>query len=1071
MKPKFTMILTLLALEVQFVFAQQKTVSGTVSDENNMPLPGATVLVAGTSSGTTTDFDGKFQLNVNTGDVLEISYVGYAIQSLTIGIANSYNVTLETDNSLEEVVITSILGIDKKKDDDLSSATKVNTEALKRSKESGVIQGLAGKTSGLKITRNTGDPGAGAYIQIRGQNSLNGNSAPLIIIDGIPVLNTSVGSGTAGVAQQSRLNDIPSDDIESVTVLKGVSATSVWGSGAANGAIVIKTKKGRSINGQARKTSVAINSTVAYDEINVEFDKQSKFGQGFNGTWVPNTGLSWGDKISDRPGGNDLVTLGNQRFESNTGNIIYPITEKNSRAVYNGLNKNQVFGSGLTTNNSVSLTTSSENGSSFLSYSNFNQDGIIKENSNYNRQTFRLNQTTQFSDKLSAVIIANYSKVNSDRIQQGSNLNGLYLGYLRTSPDFNNRDYKGTYYDQNNVPTLNAHRGYRRYLGDRAPVYNNPGWTINEQKNPNNVERFIINPQVRWQINDNTSITARYGLDYYTDHREALFPVNSAAGLSVGQYVQSDIQEKNQNFNVFLNNFNEVSDNFNFSTTLGFSLDRNEYSVIGGFSTQFTNPFIGDLTIFGNANAENETPSNFNSEERKSGAYAVLNAELFNQLLVEISGRLDRTSTLVGNIFYPAASIGWKFSQLFDDESFLSFGKIRLGYGEIGITPGPYATTTTFGPGGVFSSWGDGLSAAAYQNPFTRSSILGNPDLKEERVSEFEVGIDLRLFKNRLNLSATYYDRMTEDAILAIDVAPSSGYTSTNANVAELTNKGLEVDLLYKLVDNENLAWSVSANYSHNKNLVTDLNGVESVFLNGFTGTSSRIVEGHAVGTLWGGKFARDDSGAYVLDSNNFPTIAEEEGVLGDPNPDWIGGLGTVINFKGFTLSAQFETSQGNDHWTGTEGVLKYFGIHPETANESVALSDLKTFGGTTIPAGTTFRGNVGNFGGSDVALTQDWYLASGGGFGNQSETFVQDASWTRLREISLSYAFSKKLTDRLGISGASVTISGRNLALWTKVEGFDPDINLTGDSLGRGLDYFTNPATKTYSLTLNVTL
>lgn len=197
MKPKFTMILTLLALGVQFVFAQQKTVSGTVSDENNMPLPGATVLIAGTSSGTTTDFDGKFQLNVNTGDVLEISYVGYATQSVTIGIANSYNVTLDTDNSLEEVIITSILGIDKKKDDDLSSATKVNTEALQRSKESGVIQGLAGKTSGLKITRNTGDPGAGACIQIRGQNSLNGNSAPLIIIDGIPVLNTSVGSGTA----------------------------------------------------------------------------------------------------------------------------------------------------------------------------------------------------------------------------------------------------------------------------------------------------------------------------------------------------------------------------------------------------------------------------------------------------------------------------------------------------------------------------------------------------------------------------------------------------------------------------------------------------------------------------------------------------------------------------------------------------------------------------------------------------------------------------------------------------------------------------------------------------------
>lgn len=1071
MKPKFTMILTLMALAVQIAFAQQKTVSGTVTDENGLPLPGATVIRSGTSSGTSTDFDGKYQLNVNTGDVLNISYVGYATQSITVGTSNTYNVSMELDNTLDEVVVTSVLGVDRKKDDDISSSTSVNTESLQRSKESGIIQGLAGKTSGLKITRNTGDPGAGAYIQIRGQNSLNGNSAPLVIIDGVPVLNSSIGGGTDSVAQQSRLNDIPSDDIESVTVLKGVAATSVWGAGAANGAIVIKTKRGRYIESQGPKSVVTVKSAIAIDEINVEFEKQNKFGQGFGGNWVANTGLSWGDKIANRSGGADAVTVGNQRFVSETGNVIYPITSKNSKATYNQSNRDQVFGTGLTLDNSVGLTMASEKGNTYLSYSDWNQNGIINGSSNYKRQTIRLNQTNNLTEDITTSIGFNYSKIRSDRVQQGSNLQGLYLGYLRTSPDFDNTDYKGTYYNANNIPTLNSHRGYRRYLGDGAPVYNNPGWTIHEQDSPNKVERYIVNPQVRWQINKNLSLTGRFGLDYYTDHREYYFPVNSAAGSSVGSFAEIDIREKNQSFNLFLNSYHNVSNNLNFDIMLGLALDREEYDLLNGFSTQFTNPETGDLRIFGNANAENEAPNNFRREERKSGAYAVINSEIFNQLLVQLSGRIDRSSTMNGNVFYPSASLGWKFSELTGTNNILSFGKIRASYGEIGITPDPYATNTTFAPGGVFSSWGDGLAAAAYGNPFTRSQTLGNPDLKEERVREFEIGTDLRLFENRIRLSATYYDRKTSDAILNVSVAPSSGFSGKQDNAAVITNKGLEIDGTFKVINNDNFKWEVSANYSHNRNMVTDLSGVESVSLAGFTGTSSRVVEGHPVAVLWGGKFARNKNGNYILDSNGFPTIDEKEGVLGDPNPDWIGGVGTVFSYKGLTLSAQFETSQGNDHWAGTEGVLKYFGIHPETANETVAPKNLKTFDGQTITQGTTFRGNIGNFGGEDVALTGAWYRSNGGGFGSQSESFVQDASWTRLREVSLTYQLPQKFVSRIGFSSISATISGRNLVLWTKIKGFDPDINLTGNTLGRGLDYFTNPATKTYSLTLNLTL
>ena len=1078
MKTKFTMILTLfMALIVQLTFAQEKTVSGIVSDENGLPLIGTTVLIVGSSSGTTTDFDGKYAIKAKTGDVLSYSYVGYSTQNITVGASNTIDTSLKPDNTLDEVVITA-LGLEKKKDKDLSSTTTVSTDALERSKESGIIQGLAGKTSGLKITRNSGDPGAGAYIQIRGQNSLNGNSNPLIIVDGVPISNASVGGGTDGVAQQSRLNDISSEDVESISILKGVAAASVWGAGAANGVIVITTKKGKR-NGKA---VVNIKSSIAFDNINVEFKKQSTFGQGYptwwlsgsdyssdGSQWVPNTGFSWGDRISARSGGNDDVTVGNTRFESITGNTIYPITSKNSTEVYNNTNRDQVFGTGITFNNSVNVGFGTDSSNTFISYSDWRQDGIIKGKSSYRRQTFRINQTTDLSKNIKSNISASYSRIVSDRIQQGSNLQGLYLGYLRTAPDFDNRDYKGTYFNSNNIPTLNSHRGYRRYLGDGAPTYNNPGWTINEQDNPNDVDRFTITPQLDWNISENLTLTSRYGLDYYTDHREYFFPVNSAAGLRTGFYAQTDLKEKTENFNTFLRSSHKLNENLNLGFILGLTLDRNQYSLLGGSSEQFTNPAVDDLRIFGNANAENETIGNFKREARKSGGYFIFNMDAYDQLYFEASARYERSSTFEGNVFYPSASIGWKFSDLINND-ILSFGKIRASYGEIGITPNPYATTTTYAPGGIFSSWGDGLSAGAYGNPFTRSNTLGNPELKEERVKEIEFGADVRLFNNKASLGFTIYDRTTSDAILNVDVAPSAGYTGKLANVAEISNKGLELDASINIIDNNNLIWKVSANYSHNKNIVTDLNGVESVFLAGFTGTSSRVVEGHAVGTLWGGKFERDSSGSYVLDTNGFPTIAEKEGVLGDPNPDWIGGLGTVLSYKGFTLSAQFETSQGNDHWTGTEGVLKYFGIHPETANESLATSDLRTFDGRTITSGTVFRGNIQDFGGGDVALDSEWYTANGGGFGSQSESFVKDASWSRLRELSLAYQLPQDIVSSFGLSSIKATLSARNLALWTDIEGFDPDINLTGATLGRGLDYFTNPSTQTFAFTLNLT-
>ena len=316
-------------------------------------------------------------------------------------------------------------GLEVKKDDDLSSSTAVQADMITRSGESGLIQGLAGKTSGLKITRNTGDPGAGAYIQIRGQNTITGSSSPLIVVDGVPVSNTSVGSGTAGVAQQSRLNDFNPEDIAKVTVLKGAAAAAVWGTGAANGAIIIQTKKG--VKG---KMTVDFTSSVAYDKINVEFEKQDTFGQGYpnwwlgidsdwssdNGRYVPNTGFSWGDRIGARSGAPDGVVVGNQRFESTRGNTIYPFAAnddgtvaKNDTNVYNETNRNQVFGDGTTYNLGASISYATETSNTFFSVANWDQQGIIKGRSSYNRSNLRLNHSAQLTDKFGFRIASSYA--------------------------------------------------------------------------------------------------------------------------------------------------------------------------------------------------------------------------------------------------------------------------------------------------------------------------------------------------------------------------------------------------------------------------------------------------------------------------------------------------------------------------------------------------------------------------------------------------------------------------------------------------------------------------------------
>jgi len=573
-------------------------------------------------------------------------------------------------------------------------------------------------------------------------------------------------------------------------------------------------------------------------------------------------------------------------------------------------------------------------------------------------------------------------------------------------------------------------------------------------------------------VADNLKIVARYGIDFYQDNRVDYWPTGSAGDGSNGLWEENRISNKINNFKVFALGNTSITDDISLDYTVGYEANEETYRRLGAIETNFTNPDQVFLNT-GNTTSENSNPDSYNQLVRKNGGFAVLDFSLFDDLLVQVSGRAETLSTLpgAGVIFYPSASVGYKLTDLLSSDA-IDFAKVRVSYGEVGIGANPYATSTVYGPGGVFSSWGDGLGGYLYGNPFTQSASRGNPDLKEERKKEYEFGLDLRLFDNAITLNATYYQSETRDGIIALPIPGSSGFTTTLQNAAVISNEGVEFDITGRILRTQDFGISVNANFTQNRNIVEDLQGSAYSILNGFTSTSSGIAEGFPYGVLRSGVYERDNGGNYVLNANGFPNAAAEKEVgVGDPNANFRAGFGLNIYYKNLSLTSVIETSQGNDVWNGTYGVLHYFGIHENTAVKTVNDTGgtiVNSFG-TEIPAGATFRGYIEDFGGGPVAVDSEWWTTNGGGFGDVGEPFIMDGSWIKMREVSLSYNFTEAFVQDLGLTNLSLSVSGRNLFLWSAIDGFDPENNLTGASRGRGLEYFSNPGTSSFLTTLRL--
>lgn len=1056
--------------------AQDGSVTGTVTDSNSgETLPGVNVVITEIQRGASTDANGEYTLSdVPEGTyTVRATFVGFKQykEQITVesGQTTTHNIQLSPDVlGLDEVVV-SALGFEENKDEVGTSSSKVSGDQIATSGELDVVSGLSGKAAGVNITGTGGDPGAASRIVIRGANTITGNNEPLFVIDGVPIYNSTIGSGVGGVQQQSRINDLNPDDIESVQVLKGPSAAALWGSRASNGVVLIETKSGQATSGN--KVNITVKSEWSIDKLNKTVDLQRKYGQGIGGSFVPGYALSWGDKISERSGGQDEMDLSDgNAYIGPDGEKYGVITQKNSRRTYD--HAREIFEDGLKRDNSISISGGSEDGTFRLSVGNVAQDGIILSNSDYNRTTVR-GVASRNWDKITATVTAQYTNSTSNRIQQGSNVSGLLLGAYRTAPDFNQRPYTVDYVNPDGTVTPNKHRSYRNPVGaGDTPIYNNPLWTIENAANETQVQRMQGSTELQYDPTQWLSFTHRLGLDTYSDRRYSVFPTYDASNPS-GALTEMEIGQYQINSDLIAKASHTINENFSGSLTAGWNLNHRKYDEVGATSTDIIlQGFNRDLSNYNSKNPYQERET-----QRTSAIYGILNVNAYDMLFLEVTGREESASTFGentdGSFFYPSASLAWQFTELdaLSDNSILSFGKLRLSYGEAGTQPPPYSTRTTYFQGNLSGSWGESLNPAEYGGGFARSSQAGNPNLKVERTTEYEVGADLRFFDDRVDLSLTRYLTETEDAILGVDRAPSSGFSTQLANAGSIENKGFEAELNAEVVRSRNFSWVVNGTWSKNINKVTSLAGADELGLAGFTSATSSAIVGEEYGVFFGNAWARNDDGSLALDANGFPQSAPQQKIIGNPNPDWRAGVGSTVNYKDLSLNFLVDIKHGGDVWNGTKGALMYFGVHGSQTWETTAQQDLTAWDGSTIPEGTTFRGYVKDFGAGPVAVNGvAHYAGPFSGFTGPAEQEIEDGGFVRLRKVSLSYSLnSEGFRNFTGLRSIDLSVTGRNLLLFTDYTGIDPETNLTGPSNGFGIDYFNNPSTKSYIFSLKV--
>ena len=1073
---KLSLVLMLVLFGIGSVFAQ-RTISGTITDEGGETLFGASVLVKGTSTGTVTELDGSYTVDVPEGaTTLVFSYTGYETQEVEIGASNVVDVVMSEGVTLETAVVTA-LGVERDEKAVGFAVQQVDGDAITRSGANNALDALRGKAAGVNIIRASGAAGGGSRILIRGQTTLTGENQPLIVVDGVRIDNSNFNSENrvAGVANSNRLIDINPADIESVNVLKGAAATALYGVAGAAGVVVITTKRGR---GATEKFNVSFSSNITLSEVNKLPELQSTYAQGAGGTYFgPETGAStsWGPEIST------LRYNGDTDYPYDPNGALVPADDPSATSqVANAYdNLGTFFQTGIAYTNSLAISGALDKMNYRFSYSNFQEEGIVPNNT-FDRNTFQLASDINLTDKITVRAKGQYTRSGGNRIQQGSNTSGLMLGLLRTSPTFDNA---GGFDDP--VNTEEAYRftdgTQRNYRGGGG--YDNPFWTANLTPRTDEVNRFLGSVTVDYNIDQWVNISATMGTDMYSDRRKQQFELNSRTAPS-GRIFED--QYFFRNFDTYFNvtGRGNLTDDLEFGYLLGANLWG---SRLNNLYTEGNGLSFNNFVHISNAAEVSSVERNFN--EKNAGFYASIDFAYKGLLYLNATARQDYVSTLVVpgkdfvasevGFFYPSVNLGFVFSELFENTDVLSFGKVRLSYAQVGGgAPDPYSTSTVFVAAAPGDGWTDGIIFPFNGvSGFTLDNQLGNPNLIPERTTTYEAGLDLRFFNGRLGLDATYYQNQSTDLIVPVDLAGTTGYTGAVLNSGDLSAQGFEIILNANPVRGK-VNWDMNLNFDRNVTIVERLaDGLEVLQIGGFAGTGIYHVEGQQFGQIFGGAYLRDNAGTDADDGTTIPDgnivinddptsleygfqIPDETlRVLGNPNPDFTLGWNNTISWKDLSLSFLVDWKQGGQMWNGTQWALTFFGMAQKTADRR---DDVVVFDGVKQSDGQPNDIPV-NFG-------QNYWTSSVAGFGSVDEGFVQSTTWVRLRELSLSWNFNPKwFADSNFIEGGSLTFTGRNLYLWTPYEGVDPETSLTGANNSQGFDYFNMPGTRSYAVGLDL--
>lgn len=1016
----------------------QRTITGTVLDAtDNQPLIGATVLLEGTTSGTITDVSGQFSLQTTLPDPkITASYVGYMKKTVEVGESTDITITLQPGTeTLEEVMVTAI-GIKSEKKALGYAAQEVRGEDISTVQQSNIVNALNSKVAGINVVSSSGTPGASADITIRGRSSLraDGNS-PLFVIDGVPIDNSYDGSYVYDYA--NRAIDVNSDDIESISVLKGAAASALYGIRAANGAIIITTKSGR--NREGIKRNITFKSSIGFDQVNKLPQKQSMYSQGDNGIYSSTSNKSWGALID---------TL---RYDGSTDNpkdkngFIVGMSDPSatSQRVLPYDNTGNFFETALTNNNYLSMSGGSDNNNFFFSVGNLMQSGIVPKTS-FNRNSVKISGDTKLSEKMRISCSATYTRSTADRAQRGSNLSAVMVGLMRGTPTF---DITNGSDDPANDPSAYEFPDgtQRNYYSN----YDNPYWSINKNRASSEVNRIIGNTQVDYKITPWLNAVYRVGIDYYTEARNAFFD-NNSSDTPNGYVDISTYNFSSVNSDFLLTFEKEITDDLKVNAVAG----HNYY-----IRETYSNSQTGDSLILDDfydiSNTAVVTGTDFRTGYEIAGVYYDVRFSYKNFLYLNTTGRNDWSSTLArGNnsFFYPSVNTSFIFTEAFnmDKSPILSYGKLRASWAQVGNDAPIYSLQD------YYTGITGGISG---QTAFATQRTIGNLDLMPETTSSSEIGLDLRFLSNRLGIDIAYYRSQSIGQIVEVPVAYSTGYDHMLMNAGVLTNRGIEAQIFITPVETGSFTWDMMFNFTKNRNMVDELpEGIPLLEFEttGVSSTRSVAIEGEPYGVIYGTRYLRDENGEVLVRDDGYPLIDPVAGIIGDPNYDYALGISNTFTFHRIRLYALLDIKQGGQMYNGTRNVMLNLGTHKFTENREEDF----IFPGVNVNTGEP----------NDVAVRRDYtYYSSQGGLAGLSEAAIEDASFVRLREVSLSYSLPQKWIANSFIGSLDLGVSGRNLLLLTEYSGIDPETNLSGASNSLGRDYFNMPNTRGYTFNLQI--